>query len=78
MNLKLKFGFHFEASEHNKNRLQYKTVKTTMIGILRQENKTELFMWFHYKLNTTDDARCKDERDQASQLIDALRLRNKR
>ena len=28
MNLKLKFGFHFEASEHNKNRLQYKTVKT--------------------------------------------------
>ena len=49
-----------------------------MIGILRQENKTELFMWFHYKLNTTDDARCKDERDQASQLIDALRLRNKR
>ena len=51
-----------------------------MIAILRQENKTELFMWNYYKLNITDDddARCKDERDQASQLIDALRLRNKR
>ena len=48
-----------------------------MIAILRQENKTELFMW-NYKLNITDDARCKDERDQATQLIDALRLRNKR
>ena len=49
-----------------------------MIAILRQENKTELFMWNYYKLNITDDVRCKDERDQASQLIDALRLRNKR
>ena len=34
--------------------------------------------WNYYKLNITDDARCKDERDQATQLIDALRLRNKR
>ena len=48
--------------------------------ILRQENKkkNELFMFYILQAHITDDARCKDERDQASQLIDALRLRNKR